>query len=86
MTICVSKYFQVRPHPEANLGSEIDEWMLKINKRVHVDARNSHEPALHPTAEQLFFGLLLDPCQPDRIGATGKSGGKSADRILGGVP
>jgi hypothetical protein len=29
MTICVCKYFQVRPDAQAKLGSEIDEWMLK---------------------------------------------------------
>jgi hypothetical protein len=54
MTICVCKYFQVRPHPEANLGSVIDERMLKSKKRVHDDARHCHESALHATTEQLF--------------------------------
>jgi hypothetical protein len=86
MTICVCKSFQVRPHAKSSLGSVIDEWMLKTKKRAHVDACNCHEPALHETAEKLFFGLLPHPCQPDRIGATGKSGGKSADRLLGGLP
>jgi hypothetical protein len=67
------------------MGSVIDELMLKIKNKAHVDARNCHEPALHETAEQLFFGLLPDPCQPDWIAATGKSVGKSADRLLGGL-
>jgi hypothetical protein len=71
--------------PKSSLGSVIDELMLKIKNKAHVDARNCHEPALHETAEQLFLGLLPDPCQPDRIAATGKSGGKSADRLLGGL-
>jgi hypothetical protein len=68
------------------MGSIIDEWMLKSKKRVHADARNCHEPALHETAKFLLYRRLPDSRQPDRIGATGKSGGKSADRLLGGLP
>jgi hypothetical protein len=67
------------------MSSVIGEWMLKIKNKVHVDARNCHEPALHETAKELFYRRLPDSRQPDRIGATGKSGGKSADRLLGGL-
>ncbi len=67
------------------MGSVIGEWMLKINNKVHVDARNCHEPALHETAKLLLYRRLPDLLQPGRIGATGKSGGKSADRLLGGL-
>ena len=33
------------------MGSVIGEWMLKIINKVHVDARNCHEPDLHETAK-----------------------------------
>ena len=67
------------------MGSVFGEWMLKIKFRVHVNARNCHEPHFHETAKLLLYRRLPDPCQPDRIGATGKSGGKSADRLFGGL-
>jgi hypothetical protein len=41
----------VRQYDEASVGSIIDEWMLKSKKRVHADAPNCHEPALHETAK-----------------------------------
>ena len=49
--ICFCKPFQVRPNVEASMGSVFAEWMLKIKFRVHVNARNCHEPHFHETAK-----------------------------------
>jgi hypothetical protein len=71
---------------EVNVGRVIGKKMLNSRTRIDVVDRNCHEPALHETAESRLDRWLPDPRQLDRLGATGKGGDRSADRILGGLP